>query len=160
MLLMKKLLNKLYQNQAQIFKPTPEKDLQSLRIQMAKEKMLPLPSDYIQFLSLTDGLMFNGLRFFGVTAHEREKANYSYPSLFDVNKDFYARNRRKDVLIIGEKDEDLLIYSPKTKTYQIMDKMDLIADLELPRFFDLVYFFVQKIMDSDTLLSQKDKVEK
>lgn len=149
MLLMKKLLNKLYQNQAQIFKPSAEKDLQALRFQMAKDKMIPLPADYIQFLMLTDGLIYNGLRFFGVTSHEREKANYSYPSLLEINKDFYSRHRRNDVLIVGEKDEDLLIYSPKMKTYQIMDKMDLIADLELPRFFDLIYFFVQKVMDAD-----------
>lgn len=147
MLLMKKLLNKLYQAHAQIFKPVSDKDLQMLRMQMAKDKMIPLPADYVQFLMLTDGFMYNGLRFFGVQSHEREEANYAYPSLLDVNKDFYSRGRRNDVLIVGEKDEDLLIYSPAQKTFQIMDKMDLIADMDLPRFFDLVYFFVQKLMD-------------
>ena len=144
MLWMKKLLNKIYEDHAQIFKPVPETDLRALRMQMAKDKMIPLPSDYIQFLMLTDGLVYNGLRFFGVKAHEREQANYSFPSLLDVNKDFYSRNRRSDFLIVGEKDEDLLIYSPSQKTYQITDKLDLIADLDLPRFFDVLYFFTQE----------------
>ena len=144
MLLMKKLLNKLYENHAEIFKPVPEMDLRALRMQMAKDKMIPLPPDYLQFLTLTDGLLYNGLRFFGVKTHEREQSNYSFPSLLEVNKDFYSRNRRNDFLIIGEKDEDLLIYSPDKRTYQITDKLDLVADLDLPRFFDVMYFFTQE----------------
>ena len=144
MLLMKKLLNRLYQDHAQIFNPVSQDDLRALRMQMAKDKMVAIPAEYLKFLTLTDGFIYNGLRFFGVKSHEREKAVYTYPSLIDVNKDFYNRNRRKDILILGEKDEDLLVYSPTQKTYQIMDKIDLIADLELPRFFDLVYFFTQK----------------
>ena len=148
MLLMKKLLNKLYQNHAQIFKPADEPDLRALRMNMAKDKMPPLPTDYVQFLMLADGLMFNGLRFFGVNAHERDKANYTYPDLFNVNKDFYARNRRQDVLIVGEKDEDWLIYSSKQKTFQVMDKLDLVPDLDLPRFFDLIYFFTQDVLNN------------
>ena len=153
MKMLTKMLDKLYNAHARMFKPVSQTDLRSLRMSMAKEKMLPLPSDYLQFLSLTDGLMYNGLRFFGVQEHDRELLSYTYPSLLSVNKDFYSRNRRNDILILGEKDEDFLVYNPKTKTYQLMDKMDLIGDLNLPRFFDLVYFFCQDLLNEE---EQKD----
>ena len=117
---------------------------------MAKEKMPPLPTDYLQFLSLTDGLMYNGLRFFGATDHDRGLLAYTYPSLFKVNQGFRQLKRRQDVLILGENDEDWLVYSPKMKTYQLMDKMDLIGDLTLPRFFDLIYFFSQELLNEES----------
>ena len=149
MMLLTKLLDKLYNAKARVFKPVPEKDLRALRMTMAKEKITPIPSDYLQFLTLTDGLMYNGLRFFGVKDHDRGAAGYTYPSLLSVNQDFRARNRRKDILIVGEKDEDLIIYYPKNKAYQLMDKIDLIGDLNLPRFFDVMYFFTQELIEQN-----------
>ena len=146
MIMLTKLLDKLYNAKARVFKPVAEKDLRALRMQMAKEKLPPLPSDYLQFLTLADGLMYNGLRFFGVKDHDREMLSYTYPSLLSVNQDFRQRNRRDDILIIGEKDEDLLIYLPKQKIYQLMDKMDLVGDLNLPRFFDIMFFFTQELL--------------
>ncbi|MBE6450043.1 MAG: SMI1/KNR4 family protein [Alphaproteobacteria bacterium] len=143
------LLDKLYKAQARMFKPVSEKDLRALRMSMAKEKMPALPSDYLQFLGLTDGLMYNGLRFFGAIEHDRGLLAYTYPDLLSINRDFRQLNRRQDILILGEKDEDWLVYSPKMKTYQLMDKMDLIGDLNLPRFFDLIYFFSQELLNAD-----------
>ena len=147
MIMLTKMLDNLYKANARVFKPVSETDLRALRMKMAKEKMPALPSDYLQFLTLTDGLMYNGLRFFGVKDHEREMLSYTYPSLFTLNQDFYQRNRRKDFLIIGEKDEDLLVYLPKQKMYQLVDKMDLVGDLNLPRFFDVMFFFTQELLN-------------
>ena len=110
MMMLTKLLDKLYNANARVFKPVSEIDLRALRMKMAKGKMPALPSDYLQFLTLTDGLMYNGLRFFGAKDHDREMLSYTYPSLFTVNQEFYQRNRRNDFLILGEKDEDLLVY--------------------------------------------------
>ncbi len=150
MKLLTRLLDKLYNAKARVFKPVSEEDLRALRMTMAKEKLPPLPADYLQFLTLADGLMFNGLRFFGVKDHEREMNSYTYPSLLAVNRDFITRNRRTDALVIGEKDEDLIVYLPKEKKYQLMDKMDLLGDLTLPRFFDILFFFSQDLVEKNT----------
>ena len=147
MIMLTKMLDKLYKANARVFKPVEQADLRALRMKMAKEKMPAIPADYLQFLTLTDGLMYNGLRFFGVKDHEREMLSYTYPSLFAVNQDFYQRKRRTDFLIIGEKDEDLLVYLPKQKIYQLVDKMDLVGDLNLPRFFDVMFFFTQELLN-------------
>ena len=146
-MLLTKLLDKLYKADACIINPVLEKDLRELRMIMARKSLPPIPSDYLQFLTLTDGLIYNGLHFFGVKNHNREASVYTYPSLLAINEDFQSRNRRKDVLIVGEKDEDFIIYRPKEKVYQLMDKMDLIGDLNLPRFFDVLYFFNQDLVE-------------
>ena len=156
MILLNKMLDKLYKANARIFKPVSELNLRSLRMEMAKKKLPSIPSDYIQFLTLTDGLVYNGLRFFGVKEHDRE--TYTYPNILSINEDFQNRNRRKDVLIVGEKDEDFIIYHPKEKVYLLMDKMDLIGDLNLPRFFDVIFFFTQELIETQD--STKETFEK
>lgn len=147
MMLLTKMLDTLYKAKACVFKPVPEKELIELRMNMAKKGLPPIPAEYIQFLTLTDGLIYNGLLFFGVREHDREASVYTYPSLLSVNEDFQSCNRRKDILIIGEKDEDLIVYRTKEKVYQIMDKMDLIGDLILPRFFDVLFFLNQELIE-------------
>ena len=145
MMLLTKMLDDLYKANACIFKPVSEKDLRNLRMTMAKKEIPPIPSDYLQFLTLADGLIYCGLQFFGVKEHNREASVYTYPDILSVNENFRQYNRRKDILIVGEKDEDYIVYRPKEKVYQLMDRFDLIGDLNLPRFLDVVYFFNQEL---------------
>ena len=155
-MLLTKMLDTLYKAKACVFRPVPEKDLIELRMIMTKKGLPSIPADYIQFLTLTDGLIYNGLHFFGVKEHEREVSNYTYPNLLSVNEDFQSCNRRKDILIVGEKDEDLIVYRTKENIYQIMDKMDLIGDLILPRFFDVLFFLNQELIEKqDAAQTQK-----
>ena len=157
MMLLTKMLDDLYKAEACIFKPVTEKDLRELRMNLAKKSLPPIPSDYLQFLSLTDGLIYNGLQFFGVKEHNREVSIYTYPDILSVNEDFQKRNRRIDILIIGEKDEDFITYRPKEKVYQLMDRFDLIGDLNLPRFLDVVYFFNQELLGNQATSLQAEK---
>lgn len=148
-MLLEKLLQKLYQNNARLFKPVSEEEMRSFRMTLARHKFPAPPSDYLHFLTITDGMMWNGLRFFGVRAQDRGLKAYTYPNLLDVNMDYKERGRTCPFLIIGEKEEDLIVYSPKEKNYQLLDRMDLVADLTLPRFFDVVYLFADELIRSE-----------
>ena len=154
-MLIEKLLSQLYKAQATVFKPVKIDDIRALRMQMAKNKMSALPTDYIHFLSLTDGLMLNGLKLYGVSEHDRGDKAYVYPSLMSVNEDCLKYARRKDFVILGEKDEDYIVYNPKDKNYQIVDRMDLFVILTLPRFFDVMYLFTSELIGTEEL--EKDK---
>ncbi len=150
-MLLEKLLDKMYQARAQVFKPVKSDKIRLLRMSLARDKFPPLPSDYIAFLALTDGLIWNGLRFFGVDSHERTQQNYAFPSLLEVNTDFVGRHRSQGLLIVGEKDEDYIVYNAQEKNYQLMDRIDLMADLSLPRFFDVLYLFGEDLVKQDAL---------
>ncbi len=150
-MLLEKLLDKMYHARAQVFQPVKGEEIRSVRMFLARNKLPPLPSDYIAFLALTDGLIWNGLRFFGAMSHERTKQNYTFPSLSEVNMDFAERHRSQSLLIIGEKDEDYIVYHAQEKNYQLMDRIDLMTDLSLPRFFDVLYLFGEDLIKQDAL---------
>ena len=150
-MLLEKLLDKMYRARAQVFPPAKEEEIRLLRMTLARNKLPPLPSDYMTFLALTDGLIWNGLRFYGVASHERTEQNYAFPSLLEVNTDFAERQRSQGFLLVGEKDEDYIVYNAREKNYQLMDRMDLMADLALPRFFDVLYLFTEDLVKSDSV---------
>jgi len=137
------VLKKLSQKTALTFPPTTQEKLAKLRMNLIRNKLPPLPADYIKFLQQTDGLSWNGIRFFGVEEHDRAQRSYTFPSLLKINLDFAKRNRPVSFLILGDKDEDLIVYDEKQDLYYLVDKMDLISDLSLPRFFDVLYLFTQ-----------------
>ena len=149
MMLLKRLLSKIYRVGAVMFPPAKEDDIRLLRLTLARHKLPTLPMDYVQFLNLTDGLLWNGMQFYGVQAHNRDNLGYTLPGLLEVNMDYASRKRRQDFLVLGEVDEDLIVYAPKEKTYQLVDKMDLLAELNLPRFFDVVYLFSEDLVKED-----------
>ena len=137
------ILTKLSQKTALTFPPTKQDKMAKLRMNMVRNKLPPLPADYIKFLQQTDGLSWNGIRFFGVEEHDRPQRSYTFPSLLKVNLDFAKRNRPVSYLILGDKDEDLIVYDERQDVYCLVDKMDLLPDLSLPRFFDVLYLLTQ-----------------
>lgn len=138
-----KILKKLSQTSALTFSPVSQEKLVKMRKSLVQNKFSPLPLDYIKFLQETDGLLWNGIRFFGIEEHDRPQKSYTFPNILKVNQDFAKRNRPADFLILGDKDEDLLVYDNKQNVYLLVDKMDLISDLSLPRFFDVLYLLTQ-----------------
>lgn len=150
MMLLKRLLSKIYRVGAVMFQPAKEDDIRLLRLTLGRHKLPTLPMDYIQFLNLTDGMLWNGMQFYGVHSHKRDNLGYTFPSLLEVNMDYLARKRCQNFLVLGEVDEDLIVYAPKEKTYQLVDKMDLQAELNLPRFFDVVYLFSEDLVKENT----------
>lgn len=150
MLLLKKLLNKLYKMSAFLFPAAKEDELKFLQESLKKQSMPALPNEYISFLKLSDGMTWNGLRFFGAKPYKRDEQGYTFPSLLEINTDYWQRDRGFQLLIIGEADEQLIVYSKNAKMYQLINKMDLTAELNLPRFFDIVYYFAEDYIKQPT----------
>lgn len=148
MIMLRQLLDRLYRTGGCIFPPASTDENGFLRLTLTRHKIALPSSEYFQFLSLTDGLIFHGLRFFGVHSHKREKANYTFPSLLEVNMNFYDQKRSKSFLIVGEMEEDYITYDFRDKRYHLVDKMDLRSDLVMERFFDILYLLSEDIAKS------------
>ncbi len=146
--LLKKLLKKIYRVGAVMFHPAKEEDIRLLRVTLGRRKLPNLPADYAQFLTLTDGMLWNGMQVYGVYSHKRDSLGYTLPSLLEVNMDYLERKRGKNFLVLGNVEEDLIVYNSKEKTYQLVDKIDLQTELSLPRFFDLIYLFSEAIVQA------------
>ncbi len=150
MILLKRLLSKIYRVGAVMFPAAKEDDVRMLRMTLGRHKLPSLPMDYVQFLNLTDGMLWNGMQFYGVHSHARDNLGYTFPSILEVNMDYLTRKRNRNFLILGEVDEDLIVYAHKEKTYQLVDKMDLQAELNLPRFFDVLYLFSEDLVKDNS----------
>lgn len=143
---LKSLLKHFQEKGATILAPAPEEMLSPFRMTLARHKISqPLP-DYFKFLSITDAVIFNGLKLYGIRTYQREEKNYTFPSLLEVNVAFLEKKRSSDMIILGENNEDLIVYHTKEKNYQIVDKIDLIAEVSLPRFYDILYFYSEELL--------------
>ena len=66
------ILNNMYKNYALVFPPVEIMEIQRTSISLVKQGAVQIPNDYIQFLSITDGLNWNGVEFFSIHEHERK----------------------------------------------------------------------------------------
>ena len=138
------LLTRFKSKDAILLPPAGEQIIAPFRMTLARNKIPQPAPDYFKFLAFTDGLIFNGLKIFGTQTHQREEKNYAFPSLLEINMNFLARNRSHDFVILGEINEDLIIYHIKEKNYQLIDKTDLVSEISFPRFYDILYYFIEE----------------
>lgn len=144
------LLNRFRTAGAVLIEPAGEQIISPFRMTLARNKIPQPAPDFFKFLALTDGLIFNGLKFYGVQTHQREEKNYTFPSLLEINMGFLERNRSHEFVILGENNEDLIVYHIKEKNYQLIDKTDLFPELSFPRFYDVLYFYGEEFLKGGT----------
>lgn len=97
-----------------------------------------IPDSYYEFLSTTDGLIYNGMEFFGAAPHERLEKRYIFPDIESVNIRFMKYNFFAEKIIIGQLSEGLIYYDHKSGCYAISDRINLRSHTELNTFSELL----------------------
>lgn len=105
------------------FPPAIKKKLSKTNEILAQITLAEIPLEYAEFLQLTDGLIFNGIEFFGTAKHPRR--NYIFPDLKTINLPYARYSFFKNKIILGHASETLLIYDEGTKKYSISDRINL-----------------------------------
>ncbi len=135
------ILNNMYQNYAVIFPAANIMDIQRTSISLVKQGFVQIPNDYIQFLSTTDGLNWNGVEFFSI--HEQERKDCVFPSLqlmpYQTTQNLKALFPKS--LILGMAPEQLILYEAPQKEYTIINRYTFNRVVQLPRFADVLYFY-------------------
>ena len=103
-----------------------------------------IPDGYYEFLSITDGLICNGLEFFGAAPHERLEKRYTFPDVESVNIRFMKYNFFAKKVIIGQISEGLIYYDHKNRCYAISDRINLRSHTEINTFSELLNSIVAK----------------
>lgn len=133
-------LTKLYQNYAQIFPPMDMMAIQRTSIAFVKSGLIQIPADYVQFLTLSDGLSWNGIELFGIQENERRDTVFPQPTL-KTNQSEDLRKLFPKTLLIGRANEELIVYFNKTHAYHILDRYTYETIVKLPRLADVLYFY-------------------
>ena len=135
------VLNNMYQTYAIVFPSASIMDIQRTSIQLVKQGLIQIPGDYVQFLSITDGLNWNGLELFSI--HEHERTDCVFPSIqllpYQATQNLKALFPKS--LIIGFSPEHFILYEALKKAYTIVNRYTYTPVIGLPRLADVLYFY-------------------
>lgn len=140
------IVNALYQNYAQVFAPAQMMDIQRTSISLVKKGWIQIPTDYIQFLSLTDGLSWNGVELFAIREHERRDSVFAQPTLLGYQEENSLKTLFPKALVIGRATEELIIYRGDLKEYHVLDRYTYEPVVKLPRLTDVLHFYGESVL--------------
>jgi hypothetical protein len=117
----------------------PQKLIQ-LKEQVENQLNCTLPDGYIEFLSITNGLEWNGLQIFA--SETMPIVGYTdgkIPGFVDMNLLYRENEDCLDLLFFGESGIDSYVYCISTKQYQILDRVSLSLTETFDSFEMLIY---------------------
>ena len=138
---MNTLLNNMYQNYASLFPPVTLTDIQRVSIQLVKQGLVQIPSDYIQFLEITDGLSWNGLELFSIYEHDRKDSVFPSVQLLSYQGSQHLKSLFPKSLILGVAMEYFVLYDSLKKEYLLVNRYTYEPVIKLPRLADVLYFY-------------------
>lgn len=149
MKLLHQVLKKMYQDYAVVFPAVDPKDVQRASVALVKAGVPQIPTDYIEFLSSTNGLFWNGLELFSLFEHEREKGAFTHTGIMESYATYAQNPLLKKKLVVGVAPEELIVYYPEAKEYQIVDRHTQSILVKLPRFFDVLCFYARDLIGEE-----------
>ena len=135
------ILNNMYQSYAMVFPAASLMEIQRTSIALVKQGFVQIPTDYIQFLGITDGLTWNGLEFFSIHEHERKDCVFPGLQLLAYQSTQKINSLFPKSLILGFAPEQFILYEAPKKEYVIIDRYTYEPVARLPRFADVLYFY-------------------
>lgn len=115
------LLDMLKRSDGLLFLAANAGELAGLLRRVRDELTIEPPEDYMALLRQTDGAIADGVMIYG--SKSRDFDDISLPELVEINLD--RQGYREDlggILLIGERDDDLLAYRPSDRLYWRIDR--------------------------------------
>ena len=140
---MQKIIQNLKKDIAVTFEPADIRAIKFASSMLKSHGFVEIPAEYIEFLKISDGLIWNGLELYGTKAYEREEKAYSFPGIIDANMDFMGFEALFNKIIVGKASEELIVYSFTEKRWQCIDRTDFAVTQVAPRFSELIYSFIE-----------------
>lgn len=149
MKLLNQLLKKLYEDYAVVFPGVDALKVQQSSLTLFKAGVPVIPADYVSFLSVTNGLFWNGVAFFALNEQERDKGAFFHPGIMESYTLYQKNNLMRKKLLLGRAPEELIVYAAESKVYQLLDRYTYEVILTFPRFFDVLYFYARELMEKE-----------
>lgn len=147
MILMKQLLKKMYHDYAVFFPGIDAKEAQKASVILMKAGAPKIPSDYVEFLTMSNGMSWNGLTLFSLNEIDRADGAFRQPGIMQTYKEYLDNPLLNKKLVIGFAPEELIVFYPAQNEYQLVDKCSYNVIVKLPRFFDVLYFYGESLVE-------------
>ncbi len=84
-----------------------------------------LPNDYKKLLEKHNGIIAVPLEFYGCESIKRDKYNYKFPSILEINEIFKETNNHfmEQKVMLGSLLLDIIIFDAKDKKYKILNRL-------------------------------------
>ena len=139
MILLKTLISQLKMKNALLFRGANLTEAQATSIMLVKSGSVRIPRGYLNFLNLSDGLVWNGLELFSCGLHERAGTVFDHPTLTDYHTKYAKGHFFSKRLVLGRGVEYLVCYNAENHCYELVDRDSLCIMLKLPRFEDILF---------------------
>ncbi|OPZ78638.1 MAG: hypothetical protein BWY78_00478 [Alphaproteobacteria bacterium ADurb.Bin438] len=140
-----KILATLRKDNAITFAPADDKSIRFVGTMLASHKFANIPAEFIEFLKITDGLIWNGFEIYGTRAIDREDLGYTFPGLIEANLNFLNDDYLKGKLLLGKISEEIFVYNGLEHKFMVMDRINFIVNSVHSSFSEMVYSFIDEI---------------
>jgi hypothetical protein len=104
--------------------PGTDEEIQRLVERARQELRIELPTDYVDFLRLTNGLDWNGVVIYAAdTTPIAGHPDRIIPDIIEMNLNYREDQRFADLLVIGSNGMDLYTYRISTDVYEVYDEV-------------------------------------
>ncbi len=117
------------------FAPAKAEDIEAINNKMKEFLFAEIPAEYKEFLSLTNGIIYDGIEFFGCRPQIRN--NYTFPDLIKINQPYSEYAYFSDKIIIGRISESFIVYNSPSNDYAMIDRLNLLTRSEEDSFTEL-----------------------
>lgn len=114
------------------FAPARSEDILATNAKMKGLLFAEIPAEYQNFLSLTNGIIYDGIEFFGCKPQIR--STYTFPDLIKINQPYSDYAYFSDKIIIGRISESFLVYDSVTCDFAMIDRLNLLTRSEQDSF--------------------------
>jgi hypothetical protein len=119
--------------------PCRAEDIERLRQRARAELGADLPSGYVEFLGLADGLDWDGLLIYASrTAPLTGNPQHTVPGLIEANQNWRTYAPNASLLFFAESGDDVFVYNIGKSQYEINERQSRRLIETLPSFEELL----------------------
>lgn len=105
--------------------PATEEQVKLLEAEILDEFDVELPMDYVEFLKSSNGIMWNGLVLYATDEVEDAPDGARIPAFRERNEHFDDYLEIDEYMILGDFDDELIVYNLETLEYMQLDMVSL-----------------------------------
>lgn len=105
---------------------------------LLKHNFCKLPDEYKMFLKLTNGLIYDGIEFYGTIPHDRIEKNYTFPDIIMMCENYANYEFFTNKVVLGQISESIILYDEKSSSFAVIDRFNLRSRIECNSFAEIL----------------------
>jgi len=141
--MLKRILQKLTDNNAIMFPPVPMEELKIVNNTLKTHNLAEIPTAYAKLLTVTDGLIWDGMELYGL--YKKTRKDYAFSDILHLNLEIKETGAIKNKVIIGKTAEAFIVYDADLEKYNVLNRIDFEIIDSFSNLSDALYLYVEPL---------------